>query len=204
MQKEDYSSVFEKFVPSTAVDYCLDLWWHFRFEFKITKNRQSKLGDYRWHPEKQKHIITVNHNLNRYSFLLTYIHEIAHLVVFEEHKNRVDPHGKEWKKAFKKLMLPVLNDTVYPDDVLRPLARYMKNPKASSYSDPALIEALYQYDEGDEKPFLKDIPELSNFHFQKKNFKKLELRRTRYLCEELRSGRKYLISQSARVQPLEG
>lgn len=200
MQKENYRQVFERFVPIQAVDYCLDLWWDYRFEFKITKGRQTKLGDYRFHPVKKTHVVSVNNNLNPFAFLITYIHEVAHLVVYNDYKNRVSPHGGEWKSAFKQLMLPMLRSDVFPDDILRVLARHMKNPKASSYSDPKLISALSSYDKDQNGILLSQVKTNEQFIFNKRQFTKLELRRTRVVCKEEKTGRKYLISQTAKVE----
>jgi hypothetical protein len=44
--------------------------------------RQTRHGDYR-KGVNGKHEITVNSNLNKYKFLITLIHEISHLVAFE-------------------------------------------------------------------------------------------------------------------------
>jgi len=200
LQKESYRNVFERFVPIHAVYYCLDLWWDYKFEFKITKGRQTKLGDYRFHPVKKVHVVSVNNNLNPFAFLITYIHEVAHLVVYNEHKHRVSPHGQEWKNAFKKLMLPMLRADVFPDDILRVLARHMKNPKASSYSDPKLIVTLNRYDKDQSGILLSQLNVNDQFIFNKRLFNKIELRRTRVLCEEIKTGKKYLISQTAKVK----
>lgn len=200
MIKENYRKVFEKFVPEASVDYCLDLWWHYKFEFKITKGRQTKLGDYRFHSQRKIHIISVNNDLNKYNFLITYIHEVAHLLVYEQHKHSVDPHGKEWKMQFKKLMLPILTSDVFPSDVLRPLALYLKNPKASSCSDQALMIALHKYEaKAEDVLLLSSLNEGDIFQFQNRKFEKVETRRTRILCKEVMTGKRYLISGIAKV-----
>ena len=187
-------------MPTHAVGYCLDLWWHYKFEFKITKGRQTKLGDYRFHPTKKVHVVSVNNDLNPFAFLITYIHEVAHLVVYDQHKNGVAPHGQEWKNAFKQLMLPMLRNEVFPDDLLKVLARHMKHPKASSYSDPKLIAALGQYDKDQSSVHLSELNVNDQFIFNKRLFNKIELRRTRVVCEEVKTGKKYLISQMAKVK----
>ena len=48
-------------------------------QLKIVKARKTKLGDYKF--IKGRHFITINENLNQYSFLITLTHEIAHLIV---------------------------------------------------------------------------------------------------------------------------
>ncbi|NMM49712.1 SprT-like domain-containing protein [Marinigracilibium pacificum] len=201
--KKKYASgrnTFQKYLPEEAVEYCFELWLTYSFRFKITKDRQSKLGDYRYDPTTKIHSVTVNHNLNKYQFLITYIHEVAHLAVHKKYGNRVSPHGNTWKNQFKELFLPVLNDKVFPDDILRVLARHMKNPKASTHADPNLSIALAAYDDNhSEITFLDAVPEGELFNFRNKKYKKLETRRTRVICLEVSSGKKYLINKVARV-----
>ena len=97
-------------------------------------------------------------------------------------------------------MLPMLNDRVFPDDILRVLARHMKNPKASSTSDKQLYLTLRRYDENSSETLLSDIQPNEQFLFNKKIYRKEQLRRTRSLCTEMKSGRKYLISETAPVK----
>ena len=195
-------AVFEKFVPEHAVDYCDSLYHSLSFEFKIKKSRQTKLGDYRAQLNGKKHTITVNNDLNPYSFLITYIHEVAHLVTFNEYGRNVLPHGKEWKKTFTDLAEPILNERVFPTDLLHTLHIYFQNPKASSTSDPRLYTVLKRYDLADSKQLLDEIPTDAIFSFHNRIFKKLSKIRTRWLCEETSSGKKYFIPGIAEVEVL--
>lgn len=191
--------VFQKFIPETAVSYCNKLYQKLAFEFKVKKARQTKLGDYRYDPRSDKHTITINNDLNQYAFLVTYLHEVAHLVAFKQFKRSIQPHGKEWKNSFKEIAAPMLSEEVFPKSVLAALKRYFKNPKASSCSDPVLYQILKQFDAPSDKILLKDIPIGDSFIFNKRNFTKLEKKRTRSVCKEMESGRKYLISDLAEV-----
>ena len=110
---DQYYQIFEKFLPKESAQYCYDLWKKHGFEFKIKKSRKTKLGDYRFDPKIGKHIISVNNDLNQYSFLITYLHEVAHLLTFQKYKNKVAPHGEEWKNEFKLVALPVLKPVSY-------------------------------------------------------------------------------------------
>ena len=112
-------------------------------QLKIKKPRQTKLGDYRCPQNGKGHIISINNNLNPYAFLITLTHEIAHMMVWEKHQNKVLPHGSEWKEMFQKLMLNFL--PLFPQDVLTPLAKHLKNPKASSSQDVALGKFLEHF-----------------------------------------------------------
>jgi SprT protein len=188
-------------VPELAVNYCTDLWQEHPFSFTITKTRSSCLGNYKY--QAGSHTITVNHDLNHYNFLITYIHEIAHQRVFIDFKSkRPLPHGQEWKSQFQYLIAPLLNESIFPSEVLRPLIQHMKNPPASSTRDPKLMKALKQFDLTD-KTNIYHLEELNNgqtFLFQNRKFLKIEKRRTRALCLEITTNKKYTIPLMAEVK----
>ena len=120
---------------------------------KIVNERVTRHGDYRKMPNGQ-HQITVNANLNKYRFLITLIHEIAHLLAFTKYGRNIKPHGLEWKRVFQYLMLPFLRPEVFPNQLLPLLARHFKNPRASSDTDAKLSLALKQYDAPNDKNFI--------------------------------------------------
>jgi predicted SprT family Zn-dependent metalloprotease len=196
--KIHFTRKISSFVPEEAVSYCGHLWKKYPFHLKITRPRKSKLGDYRYIPNKKQHYISINCDLNRYAFLVTYIHEVAHLITFQKYGRNASPHGKEWKAVFGHLLEPVVRRKMVPGDILNALQNYMQNPKASSCSDPILTKALGKYDRY-EKIYLSDIPRGELFTFQERIFKRGNLRRTRYECAEVRTGKKYLISKNAEV-----
>src|SRR5690606_28773275 len=109
------------------------------FKLKIKRERSTRLGDYTSPRGGLNHVITINHNLNKYAFLITLVHEVAHLVTYNEYKNSVNPHGTEWKNHFRELMQPFLNTDIFPLEVFSALRRYMSNPAASSCSDINLL-----------------------------------------------------------------
>lgn len=195
--------IFQKYLPATAVDYCASLWLEHKFYLRITKPRATKLGDYCYNPAKG-HSITVNANLNKYAFLITYLHEVAHLVVQKSYVRRKEPHGKEWKEAFRKLLDPVMSLQVFPDNILKALQHYYKNPKASSNGHEGLALALRQYDlKAVDQTTLADIPENARFLLNKRLFQKGPLRRTRYLCRDLANNRQYVILSRAVVETVD-
>ena len=190
-------------VPAASLDYCVELWNQFPFQFKIARKRKTKLGDYRFNKLKNSHTITVNGDLNGYNFLLTYIHEVAHLVVRERCGGRVLPHGTEWKRAFQNLMIPVMNSRVFPEDILTPLQKYLTNPKATSYADPLLSRAFRNYDsEQEQVTFLSDLAIGCKFEIDGRRFEKLKNNRTRVVCKDLKNGKNYLVSKMAEVSCL--
>jgi SprT protein len=194
-------TIFKKYLPEQTVHYCSSLWQHHKFKFIISKPRQSKLGDYSFQPSKG-HTITVNSNLNPYSFLITYLHEIAHLVVQTKYTKKKAPHGAEWKEAFRALLDPVMVPEVFPLEILTQLKHYYKNPAASTHSHSGLSLALNNFDpQATNLMALSKIPENAIFELNNRVFKKGDLRRTRFLCLDLDSKKHYLILGRALVAP---
>jgi SprT protein len=187
-------------VPASSVTYCFELWQTSPFELKITKSRQTKVGDFTSRRTRSHPRITLNNDLNPFLFLVTYVHEVAHLRVYLKHGGRLDPHGDEWKTTFTDLMLPILWESVFPEEILHELRRHMINPKASSFADTALTQAFRKFDKNQNQQIsLSDVPEGSIFKLSDRYFKKGKLRRTRVLCKELKSKRDYLVPADALV-----
>lgn len=197
-----FLEAFKKHVPEYSAQYCWELWKEAPFNFYITKTRQTKLGDFRYRRDRKVQTITINHDLNRYQFLITYIHEVAHFRAFEKYGLNIKPHGSEWKSTFRILFSPLLNESVFPRDILIPLKRHMSNPKASSGADLFLSKAIKHYDENKNPSvsLLADITPGEVFELQGRKFQKELTRRTRVLCQEVNTGKKYLISAHAEVK----
>lgn len=194
MDPEKIHSTLQTHVPCPALPYCYRLWTETPFELKITRTRQTKVGDFTSKKSISHPRITLNHELNPYLFLITYVHEVAHLRVHLQYGNRVDPHGEEWKARFRILMQPVLDPAIFREDILAVLERHMVNPKASSFADSELTRVLRRYDkDAAQYATLAEIPEGSIFRFQGRFFKKGKVRRTRVLCHEVKSKRHYLV-----------
>ena len=188
-------------LPENTVDTICEWIDSYAFNLKISRARNTKLGDYRSPFAGKGHRITVNHDLNKYAFLITLVHEVAHLVTWEKHKDRVAPHGKEWKLHFKSLMTSFLNESVFPIDVLNAVTGYIQNPAAASCTDMHLYRTLRKYDENTANPgstLVESLPEHSIF--QLKNgmiLRKGELLRKRFKCTEMKSRKIYLVNPLA-------
>lgn len=193
MNPDKIFSILQTHLTPTALPYCLQLWRETPFQLKITRTRQTKVGDFTTKKNGPSRI-TLNHELNPFLFLITYIHEVAHLRVYLLHGNRVDPHGEEWKMKFRELMQPVLHEQAFEQDILIELKRHLANPKASSFADTDLTKVLRRYDKNaSQYATLSDIPEGSIFRFQGRFFKKGKIKRTRVLCHEVKTRRHYLV-----------
>lgn len=143
---EKLRQILSKHIPANSLPYCLRLWEEKPFNFTISKSRKSKLGDFRYRRDRGIQTITINGDLNPYQFLLTFIHEVAHLHTFLNFGIEIAPHGQEWKQTFQKLISPLLSVQVFPRDLLIPLQRHMRAPKASSAQDLFLMKEMSKYD----------------------------------------------------------
>ncbi|MGJ8759829.1 SprT-like domain-containing protein [Polaribacter sp. AHE13PA] len=192
------NSNYKDFVPSKAIPFIEFLINEHSFTLKIVNQRETKHGDFRQLPDGRFQI-TVNNNLNKYQFLLTLVHEIAHHVTHQKF-GRVQPHGKEWKMVFQHLMLPFLRPEIYPMEMLPFLARYFKNPKASTDTDADLSLALRGNVAETGKHFIFDIPFGSLFVFKNTIYKRGNKRRTRYECMNMSNKKVYLFNQNVEIE----
>ena len=191
------------YVPEAALDQVLTLFDRENISLEVVPSRVTRHGDYRQMPHGG-HVITINHGENQYRFLLTLIHELAHFHAFTEFGRGIKPHGIEWKQTFRRLMLPFLCPEVFPELVLRPLAHYLKNPKASSDSDLSLTLALKSFDPSNQKKYIFEIPEGKKFETQRgRIFIRGAKRAKRFICTEVKGGRVYLFQPHVSVSLLE-
>lgn len=201
MTKEEFLRLLKPYVPEGSEEVLVNWIYDFKIALTITRERKTKLGDFRTFYNKSQLSISINGNLNSYGFLITLVHEIAHAMVFIAHGHNIKPHGKEWKNQYKQLMLSFFARNIFPDDIARPLAAYMKNPKASSHSDVQLFMALRKYDDNsDDNLLLSDLPLDALFTLKDRVFKKGIKRRSRYSCIEVQTNREYAISGVAKVE----
>jgi SprT protein len=204
MTETQVLDILQAHIPQKAVDYCLNLWREKPFMLKLTKSRQTKIGDFMCKRSSPQVRITLNHDLNPFTFLITYIHEVAHYRVHLEFGYKAEPHGSDWKKAFQKLLAPVLNPDIFPERIFSPLSDHMKNPKASTFADVGLTKVLRSFDkEAHSDIVLADIPEGSIFKLNGRYFKKGKLKRTRILCKEVNTRRQYLVPAEALVSDVQ-
>ncbi len=200
----DYTAQLGKYMPAAAAP-TISRWINETgVLFRISRSRSSKLGDYMAPFGGKGHRISVNHDLNPYAFLTTTVHEFAHLHTWVKYRNRVKPHGSEWKKEFQTLMGPFLASGIFPDDIRDAIAKYLVNPAASSCADTTLVHALRKYDRQEDRlPTVETLP--PDTHFALKNgriFQKGEKVRKRYKCLEVKTKRMYLFSPVAEVIPI--
>lgn len=198
----DKVQILARYMPAEAAPLIGKWIDYFKCEFKISRSRDSKFGDYRPPFDGKGHRISVNFNLNPYAFLVTTVHEFAHLHTWNEHKHKAKPHGTEWKNNFKRMMQPFFDKDVFPADIKHAITKYLNNPAASSCSDLNLYRSLRKYD-----PQKEDIHSVEKVPFKAlfklkdgRVFRKEEKLRKRYKCVEVATKRVYLFSPVAEVE----
>ena len=201
----DKVKILERYLPPAAAPLIGRWIDYFKCEFKISRNRNSKFGDYRPPFDGKGHRISVNYDLNPYAFLVTTVHEFAHLHTWNEHKHKAKPHGVEWKNNFKKMMRPFFEQDIFPYDIKHAIVSYLDNPAASSCSDLTLYRALRKYDVPKESVHtVEKLPHQALFKLKDgRVFRKEEKLRKRYKCVEVSSRRVYLFSPVAEVEHIE-
>lgn len=194
--------ILAKYLPVNAVEPVSELIKMNSVHLKIVNERVTRHGDYRRMPDGSQQI-TINASLNKYRFLITTIHEIAHLVAFEKYGRRIKPHGQEWKYCFRNLMLPFIRPEVFPSQLLPLIAKHFRNPRASSDTDAHLSVALKKFDPENDKNYIFEIPMGSLFRiYNGRTFRKGNKRIKRYECMEVDTGKIYLFQPNAEVHLL--
>lgn len=194
--------ILGKYLPAVAVKPIADCVVENKVFLKICRPRASKLGDYRSPAFYGKHTITINNDLNQYAFAITLLHELSHMLCYNQHQHKVKPHGAEWKKCFVNLSKPIMDAKAFPNDIHRALSNYFQNPAASTCADPHLLKVLNKYDK-EPSALVDDVAIGTLFELENgRVFKKGEKRRTRYLCTCQQTNRMYLVSGVAKIKNL--
>jgi SprT protein len=190
------------YLPDGTFEQVIAYIREYKVHLTITRERQSVLGDYRHPYENKGHRISINGGLNKYSFLLTLLHEIAHLVTFIVYGNRVPAHGREWKQEYSKILREFVGKDYLPPDVEAAVKQSLHNPAASSCADEDLMRVLKNYDRRRENHYLvEQLPTGQLFKTKDgRVFRKGERIRKRFRCEEVPSKRVYLFSPVYEVE----
>jgi len=192
----------QNYLPPGTYDAVAEYLQRYKVHLTVTRERKSILGDYRHRTHHDNHRISVNGNLNVYSFLITLLHELAHLLTFEQFGNKVLAHGREWKIIYSQLLAQFLKNKNFPADIETELLVSLKNPAASSCAEDDLLRVLRKYDAKESHHRL--VEELIvNAIFRTNDgriFQKGEKLRKRFKCKEVKTGRVYLFSPVYEVE----
>ncbi len=197
-------SSLEDYIPEGSSSLIFEYLKLYKVHLTITRSRKTVLGDYRHAMGTKNHRISVNGNLNKFSFVITLIHEIAHLVTFLQFNNGVLAHGKEWKQIYRELLVRFLVIKIFPRDIQQALENSLQNLPASSCADEGLMRVLKRYDTKEkELVMVEQVEEGFLFEIDRgKLFKKGKRLRKRFQCVEVETGKLYLFSPIYEVKPV--
>jgi len=189
-------ATLESFLPPGSYTAVMRYLQTYQVHLTITRERKTILGDYRFAVNGKNHRISVNGNLNPYAFLVTLLHELAHLVAFVHYGNRIEAHGKEWKQTYGEILHQFVLLDVLPDDIKAEIKVMMKNPPATSCSEEGLSRVLRKYDlKPDNQVLVEEVPVNSLFRTgDGRIFRRESQLRKRIKCVEIKTGRTYLFS----------
>ncbi len=195
--------VLEQFLPEGTYRKVASFFRDYDIHLTITHDRVTILGDYR-SPTREypAHRISINGSLNPYSFLITLLHELAHMLAYIQYRRAILPHGTEWQTIFGSLLGKYMGKGIFPDNVEEALVKYQGKIKASTCSDPDLYRALKKHDR--RKKYMRLVEEVPlNEHFETHDgrvFQKIEKLRTRFRCKEVGTGYVYLFPALSEVK----
>jgi SprT protein len=191
----------QNYLPAGTFEPVLHYLNQHKVHLTIARERKSILGDYRHRTHHTNHRISVNGNLNVYSFLITLLHELAHLLTFEQFGNRVQSHGREWKMIYAQLLDQFLKNKKFPADIESELLQSLKNPAATSCAEDDLLRVLRRYDTNKGLPMVEELAQQALFRTgDGRIFRKGKKLRKRYQCMEISTGRLYLFSPVYEVE----
>lgn len=194
----------QSFLPQGTYETVMQYLIQYKVHLTITKERKSVLGDYRFAVNGKNHRISVNGNLNKFAFLITLLHELAHLVAFVRYGNRIASHGGEWKQTYEEILRQFLQLNIFPSDIASEVKTTMRNPAAGSCAEDGLLRVLRKYDgKTGNKNLVEEIAEKSTFRTDDgRIFLRGNQLRKRIRCIEIKTGRIYLFSPVYEVTPL--
>jgi len=187
----------EKYLPQNTLEY-LKIWFSdYYIHIKVTRNRNSKLGDYRKVPDNS-HEITVNSTLTPQLFFFVLTHELAHLIAFEKYGRKISPHGNEWKETFRNMLMESLE--IYDEELKPIIIKFSKSPKANFMASPDLVRYFHTEKQDDTLHFIEQLQKGEFFIYRNEKYLLEGLVKKNYLCKNLATGRKYSFKPLARVE----
>jgi SprT protein len=205
-KKEAPLEHLRQFIPQGSAQLVYDYLHRYNVHLTVTRVRKSVLGDYRHATGGKNHRISVNGNMNKFAFLITLIHELAHLVTFIQYGNKVQSHGKEWKLVYRKMLEDFIKLHIFPEDILVAFKKSLHDLPASSCADEDLMRVLKKYDpEAEKKLLVEQIEEGKLFDAgEGRIFRKGKKLRKRFQCVEISTRKVYLFSPIFEVEAIVG
>lgn len=187
----------EKHLPDGAFPFLGKWFGEFYIHINISRERTSKLGDY----QKQKdgsHKISVNHNLAPELFFFVLTHELAHLIAFEKFGRKILPHGTEWKKVYREMLLESIG--VYSGELQPIILKFAKNPAANFSVNRDLVKFFgHGGGVGSPQKFIEELSAGDSFLYKNTAYLLETKLKKNYLCTNLATQKKYIFKPAAVV-----
>lgn len=193
-------NILEQYLPANTQPFLSKWFADHKIHIRITKERNSKLGDYRKMRDKS-HEISINSTLERQLFFFVLTHELAHLIAFEKFHGRIVAHGQEWKSTFREMLLESIN--IYTTDLQPIILRFAKNPKANFMASPELVRYFHIDDPDGSSIFVEQLSSNDEFYYKGDLYRMIEKKKKLYLCVNLINSKKYLFRPLAKVEKKE-
>jgi hypothetical protein len=189
-------TILEKFIPKNA-NFFLRQWIeHKHILFRITRERDSKLGDYQRLGDGS-HKISINSTLSPDLFFFVLTHELAHLIARETFGYKILPHGEEWKSIYRKMLLESIS--AYPEDLQPLIFRFSKSPKANFMASTEMVHYFFKEKQKTEEVFLFELEIGHDFLYKNQKFKIFDRRKKNYLCKNLVNQKIFIFQPVASV-----
>lgn len=196
-------TTLQSFLPDGSYEAVMEYLLHYKVHLTITRERKSVLGDYRFAVNGKNHRISINGNLNKYAFLITLLHELAHLIAFIKFGNGIASHGAEWKATYGEILNRFVQLKVFPQDVEQEIKISMRNPAAGSCAEDGLLRVLRNHDSNKKGEKMVEEIEMGRLFRTEDGrvFKRGDQLRKRIRCQEIKTGKIYLFSPVYEVMP---
>lgn len=189
-----------KHLPPQSMDPVVAWLDRFPVVLTITRKRTTKMGDYRPPQKYPYHRISVNGDLHPDSFLVTLVHELAHLVIWEKYQRKVLPHGIQWKNQFRQMLAGFTGKEIFSPEIENVVSEFAVGRSSYRMFNLVFEKKIHEIHPGDHVSLLGEIPVNSTFSLQNgRTFIKKEKLRTRFRCMEVKTGRYFLVSPLAKV-----
>ena len=191
---EEQRSKFNlKFLPKDFQEHILNIKKKEGFSLTLSNPRKSKLGDYRYNHKFKSHHITINIDLEPIYFMVTYLHEVAHKMCWDQFNLKAKPHGQEWKHLFVSLLWNFKSQIKLSDSDNELILNFISNPQARFQK--------FNNCENDLK--VSNLKPQSIFELEGgETFQLIKKRRTRFLCLNTINNQQYTIQGNTLVKKI--
>ncbi|MCX7861596.1 MAG: hypothetical protein N2449_01210 [Bacteroidales bacterium] len=161
----------------------------------LVKPRRTKYGTMQFFPATQQYRITLNNDLNEWFRLYVLLHEFAHVLTHKQIQRKEKAHGKTWQQNFLTLLHKAIEEQIFPEYIATFIHNeFLTQPSYSSSKDYLIKYCISQeHYLPKQTKCVKDYQTGQTFSIFNRKFKVLKRFRTRSLCLEIHTHKRYII-----------